>query len=129
MENDSLEKAIYLAINQIRKVQHKRPHSVNIVEAVAGKCGLSESKVKEHLDHLVETGAVFINVTEKGNSYFIFDPKNIGEGENGSHDLLKDDLSSGWNFENSQKLSETKVGLSTETIDIHTPTNQQDNET
>ena len=63
MGNDSLEKAIYSAINHIRKVQHKHPHSVNIVETVAGKHGPSESRIKKHLDHLVETGAVFITVT------------------------------------------------------------------
>ena len=104
MGNDSLERAIYSAINHIRKVQHKRPHSVNIVETVAEKHVLSESRIKKHLGHLVETGAVFITVTERGDPYFIFNPENIGEGENDSHDILIHDLSLDGEF---GKLAET----------------------
>ena len=62
MGNTSLEQAIYLAIDYIRKVQHKRPYSENIVDTVAKKYGLNETKVKKQLDHLVETGAIYITV-------------------------------------------------------------------
>ena len=105
MGNDSLEKAIYSATNHIRKVQ---THT-SIVRTVAEKYGLSESRIKKHLDHLVETGAVFITVTERCDLYFIFDPENIGEGENDSQYLIIDDLSLDGKLESSLKLSESEV--------------------
>ena len=95
MGNTSLEQAIYLAIDYIKKVQHKRPYSENIVDTVAKKYGLNETKVKKRLDHLVETGAIYIAVTERGDSYFIFDPENMEFKVMDFQDLSMDDLSNG----------------------------------
>ena len=120
MTNLSLEQAIYLAINYIRKVQHKRPYSENIVDTVAKKFGLSEAKVKKQLDHLVESGAIYITVTERGDSYFIFDPENMDVNETDFQDLSIDDLSLDFDFGNSQNMGETKDGHSIETKGIHT---------
>ena len=121
MGNTSLEQAIYLAIDYIRKVQHqKSPYSENIVDTVAKKYGLNETKVKKQLDHLVETGAIYITVMERGDSYFIFDPENMEFKETDFQDLSMDDLSLDFDFGNSKNLAETKDGHSTETKDIHT---------
>ena len=143
MENTSLEQAIYLAIDYIRKVQHKRPYSEKIVDTVARKYGLSEAKVKKQLDHLVETGAIYITVTERGDSYFVFDPlcsqrfilcvfdpEKMEVKETDFQDLSMDELSLDFDFGNSQNLAVTKDGHSTETNGPHTQvTNSMGNET
>ena len=119
MGNTSLEQAIYLAIDFIRKVRHKRPYSEKIVDTVAKKYGLSETKVKKQLDHLFETGAVYITVTERGDSYFIFHPEKMEFKETDFQDLSMDELSLDFEFGNSQNLAETKDCRSTETKGIH----------
>ena len=113
MGNTSLEQTIYLAIDYIREVQHKRPYSENIVDTVAKKYCLSETKVKKQLDHLVETGVIYITLTERGDSYFLFDPENMEVKETNFQDLSTDQLI--LDFE----LAETKDGHSTETNGIH----------
>ena len=44
MENTSLEKAIYFAIDRIRKQKHQRPHRDNIVKFAVDQYGLDEKK-------------------------------------------------------------------------------------
>ena len=130
MENTSLEQAIYLVIDYIRKVQHKRPYNENIVDTVAKKYGLSETKVKKQLDHLVETGAIYITVTERGDSYFAFNPEKMEVKETDFQDLSMDELGLDFDFGNSQNLAGTKDGHSTETNGTHTQvTNSIGNET
>ena len=123
-----------MAIDHIRKVQHKRLYSENIVDTVVKKCGLSETKVKKQLNHLVETGAIHTTETERGDSYFIFDLENMEIKETDLQDLSMDELSLDFDFGNSQNLAETKEGPleghSTETNGIHTQvTNSIGNET
>ena len=78
MEKTSIVKAIYQAILKIR-AGHNRPHAENISKAAAKSLGLTKEQVKEHLESLVETGAVYISQTTKGDdSYFIMDVNKLG---------------------------------------------------
>ena len=67
-------KAIYEAIQRIRKVQKKRPHSGNIISAASKSSGLPEKELSNTLEKLVESGSVFISETSRGeDSYFLYD--------------------------------------------------------
>ena len=78
MEKTSIVKAIYQAILKIR-AGHNRPHAENISKAAAKSLGLTKEQVKGHLESLVETGAVYISQTTKGDdSYFILDVNKLG---------------------------------------------------
>lgn len=78
MEKTSIAKAIYQAILKIR-ASHNRPHEENISKTTAKSLGLTKEQVKDHLESLVETGAVYISQTAKGNdSYFILDVNKLG---------------------------------------------------
>ena len=75
MEDTNIEKAIYAAINKIRKVWRHRPHADNIVAVAAKKTGLAAVTIRKNLDFLVESGAVYVSTTDTGeDSYFIFNP-------------------------------------------------------
>lgn len=72
MDNIILEKAIYEAIRKIRRLDKRRPCTENIVKVASAKNGLSEDAVQKHLEFLVESGAVYVQLTAKGEeSYFI----------------------------------------------------------
>ncbi len=78
MEKTNIVKAIYQAILKIR-AGHNRPHAENISKAAAKSLGLTKEQVKKHLESLVETGAVYISQTTKGDdSYFILDVSKLG---------------------------------------------------
>ncbi len=78
MEQTSIAKAIYQAILKIR-ASHNRPHEENISKSAAKSLGLSKEQVKDHLASLVETGAVYISRTAKGDdSYFILNVNKLG---------------------------------------------------
>ena len=49
MDNIVLEKAIYRAINKIRKTDRRRPYPENIVKVAATQHGLNEDAVRKHL--------------------------------------------------------------------------------
>ena len=67
-------KAIYEAIQRIRKVQKKRPQSGNIISAASKSSGLPDKELSNTLEKLVESGAVFISETSRGeDSYFLYD--------------------------------------------------------
>ena len=71
MKKTNIAKAIYQAILKIRAGQN-RPHAENISKAAAKSLGLTKEQVKEHLESLVATGAVYISKTTKGDdSYFL----------------------------------------------------------
>lgn len=73
MDEIVLEKAIYEAINKIRKIDKRRPCPENIVKVAAAKLGLNEDTLRKHLEFLVESGAVYIELTAKEEeSYFIY---------------------------------------------------------
>ena len=75
MEDTKIEKAIYAAINKIRKVWRHRPHADNIVAVAAKETGLAAVTIRRNLDFLVESGAVYVSTTDSGeDSYFIFNP-------------------------------------------------------
>lgn len=75
MEDTKIEKAIYAAINKIRKVWRHRPHAQNIIAVTAKQTGLAAVTIQNALDFLVESGAVYVSTTGTGeDSYFIFNP-------------------------------------------------------
>ena len=59
-------------------------------------------------------------LTERGDSYFIFDRENMEFKETDFQDLSMDELSLNFDFGNSKNMAETKDGHSTETKNIHT---------
>lgn len=75
MEDTKIEEAIYAAIIKIRKVWRHRPHADNIVAVAAKETGLAAVTIRRNLDFLVESGAVYVSITDSGeDSYFIFNP-------------------------------------------------------
>ncbi len=86
MEKTSIGKVIYQAILKIR-ASHNRPHEENISNTAAKSLGLTKEHVKDHLESLVETGAVYISRTAKGyDSYFILDMNKLGVCDNNEPD-------------------------------------------
>ena len=82
MDKSTLEKAIYEAINKIRKIDRRRPYSENIVKVAAAKHGLNQDVVRKHLAFLVESGAVYIELTaNEEESYFIYDLEKFTDGD------------------------------------------------
>ena len=93
MDNLNIEEAIYEAIRKIRNSRNC-PHAENISRSVAKNLGLDKEQVKTHLESLVETGAVYITLTPKGeDSYFIidFDKLGVSDSKESVEDCIESD--------------------------------------
>ena len=101
MDNLNIEEAIYQAIRKI-PTSRKCPHAENISKSVAKNLSLDKEQVTEHLESLVETGAVYITLTPKvEDSYFIFDFGKLGvsDSKESVMDCIESD-SDKWNPKN-----------------------------
>ena len=63
MDKITLEKPIYQGIKTIWKADRWRPFSENIVNEASVKYGLNQDAARKRLEFLVESGAVYIELT------------------------------------------------------------------
>ena len=82
-------KAIYEAIQRNRGIQKKRPHSGNIISTASKSGGIPEKELRNTLEKLVESRAVFIFETSRGKeSYFLYEHDQFDMDSNLVHGTL-----------------------------------------
>lgn len=70
------EKHILSVIHWIRK-QQQRPHQIPISTYLNRKHGLSKSDVKQTINYMLDSAAIYSKPRNGKDSYYIFDPLNL----------------------------------------------------